>query len=159
MNTGRSMVVTLSLYLLLGIAPSMAAQSSAAVASSTATGAQAIPDEITLTGTIQQVVSDPAPRQPQGVHLIVASPQGLFDVSAGPYLAKDVKDSLSSGQPVQVTGVLRTFNGQRYLLVREMNVAGRQVTVRNQHGFPVHAQSSGATRSTRSRAGVNGGIQ
>ena len=128
MNSARSSVVVSSLLLLLGflllVVSGGAAQSSesTAVASSTSrrgTMSQAIRDEIKVVGTLQQVVSDPASGRPQGLHLIVASPQGIFDVSAGPYLAKDVKDSLAVGQPVQVNGVLRTLAGQAYLLARE----------------------------------------
>ena len=159
MNTGRLSAVVFSLSLLLGIA-SLAAALSGVSARTTGTsqGTTVAPDEINLTGSIQKVVSDPASGRPQGIHLIVASPQGIFDVSAGPYLAKDLKDSLAAGQPVQVKGVLRTFSGQAYLLAREMTVAGRQVTVRNEHGFPVHSQSPVA-RSQRSHAGLNGGAQ
>ncbi len=159
MNTGRLSVVVFSMALLLGIASLAAAQSSVSARTSGASqGTTVAPDEIDLTGSIQQVVTDPASGRPQGLHLIVASPQGIFDVSAGPYLAKDVKDSLAVGQPVQVNGVLRTFGGQAYLLAREMTVAGRQVTVRNEHGFPLHSQSPVA-RSQRSHAGLNGGAQ
>jgi hypothetical protein len=159
MITGRLSVVAFSLALLLGIASLAAAQSSvSARTSGTAQGPTVAPDEIKLAGTIQKVVSDPVSGRPQGLHLIVASPQGIFDVSAGPYLAKDVKDSLAAGQPVEVNGVLRTLSGQPYLLARQMTVAGRQVTVRNEYGFPVHSQSPVA-RSQRSHAGLNGGAQ
>jgi hypothetical protein len=159
MNTGRVTVFLFSLSLLLGIASFAAAQSSvSARTSGTTQGTTVAADEIKLAGTIQKVVSDPASGHPQGIHLIVASPQGIFDVSAGPYLAKDIKDSLATGQPVQVNGVLRTLSGQSYLLAREMTVAGRQVTVRNEYGFPVRSQSPVA-RSQRSHAGLNGGAQ
>jgi hypothetical protein len=43
----------------------------------------------------------------------------------GPYLASDVKESLSAGEPVQIAGVMRTFNDQNYLLARELTIAGR----------------------------------
>lgn len=164
MNRSRSLVV-LSLSVLWGIAPSAAlAQSSASAVASTSSramsGSQANVNEITVTGTIQQVISEPAPGRPQGLNLVLASPRGAVDVSVGPYLASDVKESLSTGQPVQIAGFVRTFNGQSYLLARELNIAGRQVTIRNQYGFLVHAQSRQAFPVQRSQVGlVNGGNQ
>lgn len=133
------------------------AQSNASALPSTAS--QAVANEVTVAGTIQQVVSDPAAGRPSGIHLLVTSPQGVFDAAVGPFLASDVKDSLSSGQPVKVTGAMRTFNGQQFLLVREMNIAGRQVTIRNPHGFLVRAQLPAGFHAQRSHAGANGGNQ
>lgn len=164
MNRSRSLIV-LSLSLFWGIGPhaALAQNSASAVPSTTSramSGGQATVNEITVTGTIQQVVSEPAPGRPQGLHLVLTSPQGAVDVSVGPYLTSDVKESLSTGQPIQITGVMRTFSGQNYLLARELNIAGRQVTVRNQHGFLVRSQSRPPSPSQRSQVGlVNGGIQ
>ena len=164
MNRSRLLVV-LSLSLFWEIAPQAAlGQNSALAAPSTSSRAtsegQATINEITVTGTIQQVVSEPAPGRPQGLHLVLASPQGAVDVSVGPYLASDVKESLSAGEPVQIAGVMRTFNDQNYLLARELTIAGRLVTVRNQHGFLVRSQSRPASPSQRSQVGlVNGGNQ
>jgi hypothetical protein len=164
MNRSRSLVV-LSLSLFWGIAPHAAlAQSSASAAASTTSratsGGQATVNEITVTGTIQQVVSEPASGRPQGLNLVLASPRGAVDVSVGPYLVSDVKENLSAGQPIQIAGFMRTFNGQNYLLARELNIDGRQVTVRNQHGFLVRSQSRPASPSQRSQVGlVNGGNQ
>lgn len=162
MNRSRLLVV-LSLSVLWGIAPrATLAQSTASAAPSTASRAmsegQANVNEITVKGTIQEVVSEPVPGRPQGLNLVLASPRGAVDVSVGPYLASDVKENLSAGQPVQIAGFVRTFNGQSYLLARELTIAGRQVTVRNEHGFLVRSQSRQAFPSQRSQVGlVNGG--
>jgi hypothetical protein len=164
MNRSRSLIV-LSLSLFWGIAPHAAlAQSSASAEASTTSratsGGQATVNEITVTGTIQQVVSEPAPGRPQGLNLVLTTPRGAVDVSVGPYLASDVKESLSTGQSVQIAGFVRTFNGQNYLLARELTIAGGQVTVRNEHGFLVRSQSRPASPSQRSQVGlVNGGNQ
>ena len=163
MNRSRSLVV-LSLFVCWGIAPHAAlAQNSASAADSTSSratsGGQATVNEITVTGTIQQVVSEPAPGRPQGLNLVLTTPQGAVDVSVGPYLTSDVKDSLSTGQPVQIAGFVRTVNGQNYLLARELTIAGRQVTVRNEHGFLVRSQSR-PDSAPRSQVGlVIGGNQ
>jgi hypothetical protein len=163
MNRSRLLVV-LSLSAFWGIGPhaGLAQDSASAVPSTTSramSGGQATVDEITVTGTIQQV-SEPAPGRPQGLNLVLASPRGPVDVSVGPYLASDVKENLSAGQPVQIAGFVRTFNGQSYLLARELTIAGRQVTVRNEHGFLVRSQSRPAFPAQRSQVGlVNGGNQ
>jgi len=116
-------------------------------------------NEITVVGTIRQVLTERAPGRPQGINLVLAGPQGVFDVPVGPFLASDVKESLSTGQQVQIAGTLRTLNGKSYLLAREMTVAGRQVTVRNDRGLLVRTQLPAASSSQRSRVGLNGGNQ
>ena len=44
--------------------------------------------EITLAGTVQEVVTHHMAGRPAGVHLMVAGPHGLVDAHVGPFLAK-----------------------------------------------------------------------
>jgi hypothetical protein len=113
--------------------------------------------EISVSGTILQVIAKPASGSPSGLHLLVAGAGGLSDAHLGPYLPKSLTQQFRVGQPVQMTGVMQTMHGQDYLLVRQITVAGRQVAVRNQHGFLVRAhQSPVGSRSRRSGTGLKG---
>jgi hypothetical protein len=104
--------------------------------------------ETILKGTIQEVVTKHTVGSPAGMHLLVAGPHGVVDAHVGPFLSKETKESLRAGMPVQIVGAMSAVRGRNYLLVRTVNVAGRTVTVRGQHGALVRAQS---TRPGRSR--------
>jgi hypothetical protein len=97
--------------------------------------------EIRITATIQQVVSKRIENSPAGLHLTLAGPQGVYDASLGPFLSSDVKRSLASGKSVEVTGAVETVRGQSYLLVREVTVDGKLITVRSEKGFLIKARS------------------
>jgi hypothetical protein len=111
------------------------AQSSAAGSGSATKGVTA--SEITINGTIQQLQHTNA-----AVHLLVNSAQGAFDALLGSSLCAETLQSLSKDAPVQIAGTLQTINGKEYLLVRQLTIAGRTITIRNNTGFPVCAQSA-----------------
>jgi hypothetical protein len=116
------------------------------------------PGEITVLWTIRQVVSNREAGGPAGVHILIDGPLGSFDASLGSNLPGDVRQALSNGVPVQITGVVRSANGKDYLLARILSVAGHQVTIRNANGFLGHNPSSTGSASGRARSG-NGGVQ
>jgi hypothetical protein len=163
MNRSRHFVFLLCLSVCGGLLSSVAsAQSTAAATSSrsfsgTTTSqskASSAGDELTATGTIQEVVTTPASGSPRGVHVILAGPQGTLDACLGPFLTTEVQQSLSTGQSVTAYGVLATFNGQEYLLVRQLTIGDRQITLRNRTGFLVHPANTN-TRSNTAAKGDN----
>lgn len=95
-------------------------------------------DELAASGNIQEVISTNTPGSPRGLRLVLAGPQGIIDASVGPYLTTEVQESLTAGQLVAVSGVVATFNGHDYLLVRQLTIGDRQIAVRNEKGFLVH---------------------
>ena len=104
--------------------------------------------DITMAGTVQQLITAHKADTPVGLQLVVDGPQGSFTASLGPNLSREVQQSLSEGAPVQISGQMQTINGQQYLLARKLTIEGKQVVVRNENGFLVHA-------SQRARASVN----
>jgi hypothetical protein len=96
--------------------------------------------DITMSGSVERVVTTRTAGAPLGIQLVVEGPQGAFTANLGSTLGDKVLQTLSPGTPVQVSGVMQTINGNSYLLARKMTVAGNQVIVRNQHGFLVHSQ-------------------
>src|SRR5271163_4495279 len=115
--------------------------------------------EITLTGTVQEVVTRHMTGRPAGTHLMVAGPQGLVDAHVGPYLSKEMKEALHTGTPVQLVGAMASLRGKKYLMVRELNVGGTNVTVRSEHGDLVRSQVSGAKTKESSSLVSNGGVR
>lgn len=96
--------------------------------------------EIALRGTIQEVVTKHTPGSPAGLHLLVASSQGMVDAHLGSYLTKDTQEALHAGEAVQFVGAMENIHGSNYLLVRQLIVGSRTITVRSEHGFLVPTQ-------------------
>ncbi len=117
--------------------------------------------EITLTGTIQEIISKPAAGVPAGVHLLVAGPQGTVDAHLGPYLTPDTRQALQTGVVVQIVGAMETLHGNNYLLARQVIFSGRLVTVRSENGFLLQLQSANPHHSAAktSQTEVNGGAR
>ena len=74
--------------------------------------------EITLRGTIQEVVTRHAIGSPAGIHLLVAGPKGLVDAHVGPRLSKETVEALQAGVPVRIVGSTVSLHGKEYLLAR-----------------------------------------
>ena len=112
-----------------------------------------------MLGTIRQVVSNHDAGGPAGIHILIDGPLGSFDASLGSFLLNEVRQALSNGTPVEITGTVRSANGKDYLLARQLNVAGHQVTIRNANGFLVHNPSSTGAVSGKVRSEGNGGVR
>jgi hypothetical protein len=104
--------------------------------------------DVMMAGTVRELITTHTLGAPAGTQLVVEGPQGTFTASLGSALRDQVRQTLSPGTPVQVSGVMETINEKSYLLARKLTVAGNQVVIRNEHGFLVHSQQ-------RSRASVN----
>ena len=104
--------------------------------------------DITVSGTVQQLVKTHVPGAPAGVQLLIASPQGAVTASLGSNLSRTVLQSMSKGAAIQISGGMQTIDGKEYLLARNLTIGSNQIIVRNEHGFLTHYP-------TRSRASVN----
>jgi len=120
--------------------------------------------EITLTGTVQEVVTRHMTGRPAGTHLMVAGPQGLVDAHVGPYLSKEMKEALHTGTPVRIVGSMAVVHGKSYLLARELSVGGTTVKLRNAHGtllrfHTVPAWTTRAKTKQMAKVELNGGTR
>jgi hypothetical protein len=131
-----------------------------AILTSAAALAQAVPaplqsttgtpaHDVTIAGTVQELVTTHTPGAPVGTQLVAAGPQGAFTASLGSALSDQVRQALSPGSPIQVSGAMVTINGKSYLLARKLTVAGNQVIIRNEHGFLVHTQQHPLARGAK----------
>jgi hypothetical protein len=110
-----------------------------------------VSQEITLTGNVSRVLPTGAPGMITGSHLLVETSAGMVDASLGRFgLLGGGARSVSAGQQIEATGVMRTVQGKSVFLVRTVKINGETYTIRNRHGFPVSPQA-------RERARQKGG--
>jgi hypothetical protein len=77
-----------------------------------------------------------------GSHLLLATISGPVDASLGMFgLRGKGALSVTAGQQVEVTGVMKTIKDKQILLARTVKVAGQVYTIRNEHGVPVAPQA------------------
>jgi hypothetical protein len=107
--------------------------------------------EVTLKGTVSSVLTKPSVGMIVGSHLMLETSSGPVDASLGRFGLRG-KDSLSvsAGEPVEVTGVMKTLMGKQVFVTRTVSVGGRVYTMRNEHGIQVSPQA-------RERAGQKTG--
>jgi len=118
--------------------------------------------EITVEGTIQEVVTKHTVGTPPGMHLMVAGPQGLVDVHLGPFMSKQTKEALQAGMPVRIVGATTSLHGKTYLLARQITFGESTVTVRSPRGIimPPHSDNATHHRPTKtSQPETNGGAR
>jgi len=128
-----------ALALLFLISPQPLAQAQIAAETRTARPfTYDVTQEVTLSGTVSSVLTKPAAGMIMGSHLLLATPSGPVDASLGRFglLGKGAV-SVTAGQQIEVTGVMKTLNDKQVLLVRTVKTGGQIYTIRNQHGFPV----------------------
>jgi hypothetical protein len=94
--------------------------------------------DITVTGTVRQLVKTHIPGAPTGVQLLITAPRGTVTANLGTNLGRTVLQSMSPGAAVQIAGVMQTINGKEYLLARNLTIGGNQIIIRNEHGFLTH---------------------
>jgi len=109
--------------------------------------------EITLSGTIQEVVTKRTVGSPAGMHLMIVGSKGLVDAHVGPFLSKQTKAALVAGAPVRIVGANTTLHGKSYLLARQLTIGENTVTVRSTRGIMMlpHSGHSRPARPARTR--------
>jgi hypothetical protein len=116
--------------------------------------------EVTINGSIQKVVAKGPQGTPGGLHLLVSSPQGVLDAHLGPFMTKESQAELQSGAAVRIVGAIESVRGKRYLLAREVTIAGHTIVVRNENGFLLPQDSRALLKNGKaSRVSGRGGAQ
>jgi hypothetical protein len=135
----RSFVLGFCVSLLFGGFPAVvSAQNSSPAAATTSTqgtksAKQAIP-QVSVVGSIQEILRDSPAGAPKGFYVVVAGPQGVISVNLGPWLSSAAKQSFSVGQAIQLTGTVSALHGQNYLMAHNVAVNNQQLTIRNENG-------------------------
>jgi hypothetical protein len=116
-------------------------------------------DEITFGAAILEVVSKNPAGAPAGLNLLMNGSQGVLYVNLGPNLPAAVVRSLTPGQVIQVVGIVQKFNGQNYLLARQLHIGDQTIEIRNDRGFLAHASPGSSGRTPRAQSGQFGGAR
>jgi hypothetical protein len=99
-------------------------------------------EETTLNGTVSRVLARPGLGMIMGSHLLLATVSGIVDASLGRWgLRGKGALSVTPGQEVEVTGVMKTLNGRQVFMARSVKVSGKVYTMRNKYGIPVSPQA------------------
>lgn len=98
--------------------------------------------EVTLKATVSSVLIRPEPGMIVGSHLLLVTPSGSVDASLGRFgLQGKGALSVTAGEQVEVTGVMKTLKNKQVFLARTVKVGGQVFTMRNEHGIQVSPQS------------------
>jgi hypothetical protein len=97
-----------------------------------------VTQEVTLSGTVSGVLIRPAPGMIWGSHLLLTTVSGTVDASLGRWgLQEEGALSVTVGQQVELTGIMKTLNSRAVFLARTVKLNGQVYTMRNEHGIPV----------------------
>ena len=113
-------------------------------------------DEVFISGSVESNILEHALGSPSGLNLRIRSTRGELYANIGPGLSAQSPQKLTSGQFLTLTGIVRTYNGNQYILVRMLNINGHTLVVRNAQGIPMKNVLT-PTQSTRIRQGSFGG--
>jgi hypothetical protein len=99
-------------------------------------------EEVTLSGTVVSVLPKQAPGMMWGSHLVVETVSGEVDASLGRWgLQGKGALSVKAGDPIEVTGIMKTLLDKQVFVVRTVKANGKVYTIRNEHGFEVSPQA------------------
>ena len=101
-----------------------------------------VTQEVTLSGTVSAVLTRPAPGMIMGSHLLLITVSGTVDASLGRWgLHGKGALTVTPGQQVEVTGIMKTLKDGEVFVVRNVKAGGKVYTMRNTHGIPVSPQA------------------
>jgi len=101
-----------------------------------------ISKEVTLHGTVSDVLTKPSKGMISGSHLLITMGVGPLDASLGRFgLRGQGAPSVAKGTQVEVTGVMKTLRGKQVFIARTVTVSGHSYTMRNQHGISMSPQA------------------
>ena len=146
-----SAVLCLVIILVVATPPSVRAQKASESSRTTAAFVYDVSEEVAITGTVSSVLAKPVPGMIVGAHLLVETLSGRVDASLGRFgLAGYGAVSVSGGEKIEATGVMRTIKDKPVFVVRTVSAGGKVYSVRNEHG-------SVLTPQARERAGQKTG--
>lgn len=109
--------------------------------------------EVTLKGTVGQVVTKPSKGMLVGTHMMVTTSSGVVDAHLGEFAMRG-KNALkvTPGESVQMVGVMKNSGKEHVFLVRSVKTGSTEFAVRNEHGYLLTPASRNGDPSTRKGA-------
>jgi hypothetical protein len=97
-----------------------------------------ISKEVTLTGTVSDVLAKAAPGTMPGPHLLFATSSGKVDASLGRFALQGKNPlSVTPGQEITVTGIMKTIKDKDVFVARIVKVNGKAYSLRSHYGVPL----------------------
>jgi hypothetical protein len=101
-----------------------------------------VSQEVTLRGAVSGVLTKPARGMIMGSHLLLTTVFGPVDASLGRWgLQGEDALSVTVGQQVEVTGVMKTLKNKAVFVVRIVEIGDKVYRMRNEHGIPLSPQA------------------
>lgn len=97
-----------------------------------------VSQEVAISGTVSSVLYKARPGMIRGSHLIVETAFGRLDASLGRFgLEGEGALSVTPGQQIELTGIMKTVRDKEVFVVRSVKANGKTFTMRNEHGIEV----------------------
>jgi DNA/RNA endonuclease YhcR with UshA esterase domain len=115
-----------------------------------------ITQEMTFTGTVSSVVKASAheTKKASVSRVMVQTTSGTVEADLGRYAMRgEGALSLTPGQLIQLTGVMKTVRGQQVVIARLVQANGKVYKIRNEHGFVYHP----VARKNQTKSETKGG--
>jgi len=98
--------------------------------------------EVTLTGTVSNVLTGPSDGMIAGSHLLLQTASGEIDASLGRWgLQGKGALSVAPGDQVAVTGVMKMLREKQVFVVRTVKAGDHIYRMRSEHGIAVSPQT------------------
>jgi len=111
--------------------------------------------EVTIEGTVQNVVKNPARGMLLGEHLILSTSKGTIDAHVGDFIIRGPHAvSFTSGQAIKVVGAMSTINKHQVFLVRTVDLGSRTIQVRTPKGFLIVPGTKGRIVQAQAKEGA-----
>jgi len=92
--------------------------------------------EVTIQGTIQELVTKPIPGTVLGGHLMISTSSGIIDAQIGSFILRGPQPFAPvAGQSVRIVGVMANINHRNVFLTRTIETENCTIEVRTPRGF------------------------
>jgi len=101
--------------------------------------------EVTVTGTVEDVLHPTSPNGMAGTHVNLKTDSGVMDVHVGPeaFISKQ-GFTIEKGDTLTVIGSKQLIGGKDALIAREVKKGDKVLTLRDANGFPKWSRRGGA---------------
>ncbi len=135
-------ICTLALLSLVSPLRPIQAQTAPVAAKTSGPFSYDIAQEVTLNGAVSTVLTKASPGMIPGSHLLLATLSGTVDISLGTFgLRGKGALSVTAGQQVEVSGVMKTLTNKQVFLARIVKVGNQVYPIRNEYGIPISPQA------------------
>jgi hypothetical protein len=129
------------------------AQTAAATTKSTVPPKYDVSKEVTLNATVESAPGKSSNARTQDF-IVLQTKMGTVNGKLTPFALNEKGGiSITAGQQIKVTGVMRMVQNKQEFLIRTLEVGGRTYQLRTKRGFPLEHPAQISASSTESKGG------